>query len=119
MKAAITSIAALAALTNTGNGASVDVSEYIGKADLILSHTTPGGTSPTWDFVLETSEDGSTWVPAHTFPQRTNATAAGILIAEIDADGLRKFARLSRTAGGTSPTITAGLVISGTRRVMP
>ncbi|WP_127110376.1 hypothetical protein [Pararhodobacter zhoushanensis] len=118
-KVAIASIAAVAALTATGNGSAVDVSEFIGRAKLILSHTQPGGTSPTWDFELQHSADGSTgWEVAHAFDQLT-VEAAGIVTAEIDADGLRQFVRLSRAAGGTSPTVSASLVMVGKTRTMP
>ncbi|AZB63868.1 hypothetical protein EBL87_09010 [Cereibacter sphaeroides] len=120
MKAKIVSLAALAALTATGNGSAVDVAEFVGHAQLILSHSAPGGTTPTWDFKLQTSDDGSTgWEDYHTFAQIAGGASAGIVTAEIDADGLGKYVRLVRTAGGTSPTISAALSIVGKTRTMP
>jgi hypothetical protein len=114
------SVAALAALTATGNGAAVDVGEMHGKARAILSFTQPGGTTPTWDFRLEHSADGSTgWETLASFAQLTGATVAGLQSIEVDMDRARRFVRLARTGGGTSPTVTAGLALVGTKQVMP
>ena len=119
-KLATTVIAATAALTNTGQAAAVNVGEYHGKARAILHFGAAGGTTPTWDFVLEHSADGSTgWAALATFTQIVAATGAGVQEREIDMDAARGFFRLARTAGGTSPTIAAGLVITGTRPTMP
>lgn len=114
------SVAALAAMTATGNGTAIDVGEFHGKGKAILSHTLPGGTTPTWDFFIEHSEDGATgWTTLATFPQLTSASAAGIKVVEVDLDRAKRFVRLSRTAGGTSPTVTAGLAITGGKQKLP
>lgn len=119
-KLATLNVAALAAITATGNGAAVDCGEYHGKARALLSFTQPGGTTPTFDFRLEHSDDGSTnWTTLSSFAQLVAATVAGVQSIEVDMDRARRFVRLARTAGGTSPTVTAGLSIVGQKQVMP
>ncbi len=119
-KLATVAVAPLAAITATGNGSAVDVGEFHGKGRAILNFTQPGGTTPTFDFRLEHSADGSTgWDTLGTFAQLTGATVAGLQAIEVDMDRARRFVRLARTAGGTSPTVTAGLAIVGQRQIMP
>lgn len=119
-KLATANVAAVAALSATGDGSAVNVGEFHGKARAVLMHSAAGGTTPTWDFRVEHSENGSTgWATLATFSQIVAATAAGVQAIELDMDRARGFVRLSRTAGGTSPTITAGLAIVGTRQTMP
>jgi hypothetical protein len=74
--------------------------------------TAVSGTTPTADFKVQESDDNSTWKDLVTFDQ---ITAVGRHARKVQSK--RRYLRLARTIGGTTPsfTTTAGIV-SGPQR---
>lgn len=109
-------LAAVAALSTTAGGTAVDVSEFHGKAQVILIHTATGTPGHTVDFKLQHSEDNSTWadVTGAAFVQVTSV-AAGTKVIEVDADKLSRYLRLHRTVSA-SAVCTAGAVVVGKKQ---
>ncbi len=92
------------AITTSGQGSAVLVGPNLkGKLKAVIHITAVGGTSPTIDFKLQESEDGSTWSDiAHSRFDQINAT--GVYVQEFS--NTKKYVRLAWTVGGTSPSFT-------------
>lgn len=93
-------LAASAARTSSGAGASVDLGSA-STVDLAIQVTAVSGTTPTLDLALQTSDDGAAWQPLESTarivaPGRRKVRAAGSL----------RYVRVSWTIGGTSPSFT-------------
>lgn len=88
----------------TGNGTSVDNAASSASGGVAHLHiTAKTGTSPTAAFKVQHSTDNSTWVDLITFTSATGATSE-----RIEASGtVRRYLRVVRTLGGTSPVFTA------------
>lgn len=102
-----------AALTATGNSSGLQIEKTSeGGVWVEIAVTAVSGTSPTADFKVQESDNDSTYTDVVTFPQ---ITAAGRYFRLVQTD--KKYVRLNRTIGGTSPsfTVTAGIV-SGPQR---
>ncbi len=105
----VVALAVAASITATGNGASVNIGDYQGIAQLVLnSGPTNAGTNTV---KLQHSDDGSTgW--ADTGDQFTAVTTSGLQESIlVNADKFKKFVRVVDTmAGATSVVRSVSLV---------
>lgn len=90
-----------AARTATGSSAAVETGQWDVLRGLLLDVTAVSGTTPTLTVTVETSADSSTWYTVASFVQRT---AAGT--ERKSFPGLDRWARLTWTVGGTTPSFT-------------
>lgn len=95
-----TSLHASAARTATGASAAIEVGDR-GVLRLLLDVTAASGTTPTLDVTVQTSYDGTTWRSLGTFTQATGVTSE-----RKSFSGCDRFARVSYTIGGTTPSFT-------------
>lgn len=111
MKNVIVSIAPAVAVTADGNGAAVDVTNYIGKALLHLDASATAGADNTLDVKLQHSADGTSWADAGVaFAQVTNA-AASLQTVEVDVDRFKKYVRAVDDVAGTTPSVVRSVVM--------
>lgn len=97
-----------AALTATGNSSSLDTKKTGANGVVVeVAVTAVSGTLPTADFKVQESENDSTWNDLVTFAQ---ITAVGRFTRVVQSQ--KRYLRLARTIGGTTPsfTVTAGIV---------
>lgn len=101
------SLAALAAVTATGNGTSVDGLAATSNGGVGHIHCTAvAGSSPTNDCVIADSADNASFATILTFAQ---ITAAGSQRVEITGN-VRRYVRESHTIGGTGgPSTTVSV----------
>lgn len=99
-----------ARVTGSGNGASVDTSQLMGHAQLVVNAGATEAADNTIDLVLEESDDDQTFteVTAVSLTQLTNAGGVHEAIG-FDIDKVGRYVRLAYTLGGTSP---AGVLAS-------
>jgi hypothetical protein len=104
------------ALTASNNGAGVDVSAFEGNGYVTLNSSATGGAGMTSDVKLQHSADnGSTdaWTDTGvTFSQVTSA-GASFQSQFLPLDQFKKYVRVVNTLGGTTPTVTFGVQMSG------
>jgi len=93
-------LAGSAARTANGSG-----SPYVmgarGTLRLTLAVTASSGTTPSLTVTVENSADGSTWYTAGTFAAKTTTATE-----RKSFSGLDRFARVSWTITGTTPSFT-------------
>lgn len=102
-----------AALNSNGNSSGLNIGKTPAKGVWVeIAVTAASGTSPTIDFVVQESDDDSTYNDLVTFEQITETGRWSRLV-----QSKKPYLRLNRTLGGTSPsfTVTAGIV-SGPQR---
>lgn len=108
----ITALAAVLAVTATGNGTAVNVGDYHGIA---LLHLNAGaGNAGTTTVKLQHSDDGSTgWedVPGGAFAAVGTTASAQTLM--INSDRLRKFVRVVDTLAGGATAISRSVTLVG------
>lgn len=98
-----------AALTTTGNGASVDNAVATTKGGAGHIHVTAvAGTTPTLDAKIQHSVDDSVWVDLITF---TQLTAIGKQRVEVTGT-VNRYLRATRTIGGGSPSFTTTIAFA-------
>lgn len=116
------------AYTATANGSAVDLTGISEPVIAAVLHSAAGtGTTPTLSISFEHSEDGSTgWsaIPAAaltdangdpaTFTQVTNA--ASKQVRALRKELLKRYIRVVRTVGGTTPSFTATVILAGVKR---
>jgi hypothetical protein len=109
-----TPLAASQRVTASTNGGAVDLSLFTGNALFVLNASATEGAGQTADLKIQTSADGATgWVDAGiSFAQVTNAGASYQKVLAT-TDGLKKYARVVSTLGGTSPAVTYGVTVIG------
>jgi hypothetical protein len=93
-----------AARTTTGNSGAQPVEKGL-YLNLLVEVTAASGTTPTLDFTVEWSGDGTNWAtgqPADSFTQITAATVRAVKQFVAKAP----FYRLVWTVGGTTPSFT-------------
>jgi len=96
-----------AALTASGNSSSLDVKKTpVAGVPVEVVVTAVSGTTPTLDLVVQESDDDSNWNDVVTFKQITGTGRWGGLV-----QSKKRYLRLARTVGGTTPsfTVTAGI----------
>jgi len=109
------SLAVAAALTVSGNAAAVDISNFTGLAAFTLNSSATGGAGQTYAPKLQQSDDGVngfTDVPNGAFEQVTNAGPSFQRLL-LNVDQLKAFVRVVDTLGGTSPTVTRAVGLTG------
>lgn len=108
-------LAAAQRVTANTNGPAVDLSLFTGNAMFVLNASGTEAAATTADFKIQTSADGSTgWVDSGiAFAQVTNTASTGQQKFIATTDGLKKFARIVATLGGTSPAVTFGAQVIG------
>ena len=97
-------LAASAARTATGNGATV----HVGEADtarLTLDVTAAAGTTPSLTVAVQHSHDGSTWATHSSFAAKTTAGTERKVFG-----GLDRYVRATWTITGTTPSFTFSVV---------
>lgn len=112
----VLSLAAPAAQTATGNGTGVDLQQYEGLVAIVLNSAAGTGTTPTLDVKIQDSADNSSFadVAGAAFAQVTNAASTQKIT--INAESVRRYIRIVRTIGGTTPSFTFDVVALGLRK---
>lgn len=104
------------ARTATTNGTGIDLLTSDGGASARVSSGAVSGTAPTLDVQLQESDDNVTFV---------NIVAGGGVFATITAAPAsqrinfrrsKRYVRAVATIGGTTPSFTFGVVISGMKK---
>lgn len=86
--------------STAANLLSTTASNFIGLADV----DNDSGSTPTFDAIIQHSEDGSTWYDYITFTQVTTGTGNTEAVAVNSATGqMLQWVRVSVTLGGGSP----------------
>lgn len=92
--------------TASGNGSAYEMADN-GTLRLTLAITAASGTTPSMTVSVDTSTDGSTgWTSVGTFAAQTTTTAG----VRKMFTGLDRFARVSWTISGTTPSFTFSVV---------
>ncbi|MBT9156899.1 MAG: hypothetical protein DDT37_01890 [Firmicutes bacterium] len=107
----------VAARTTTGNGASIDIKDYIGRGKVMLDCAAGTGTTPTLDIVIQHSVDNVTFipVPGAVFAQVT--TAARQQQIGLDLDAAHRHVRIAFTIAGGTPSFTFSVQLVGWRQL--
>ena len=113
-----------ASRTTTANGTGVDLANY-DAACVVINAGTAGGTTPSFTFEVQESDDNSTFTAVAnadldgTEPVVT--TANDDTIYTIGYHGIKRYIRVAITAAsGTTPTLlSSAVVIRGKGRVKP
>lgn len=110
-----TALAVAASITATGNGSAVNVGDYQGIALLVLnSGAADAGTVTT---KLQHSEDGSTnWEDVTGGAFAAVGTSASEQTLMINADRLRKFARVVDTLAGGATAVVRSVHLVGRKQ---
>lgn len=103
-----------AAITATDNGPAVDVSKFTGNGHIVLNSSATGGAGQTSTVKIQHSDDGSTgWTDSGvSFDPVTNA-AASFQSLYVSLDQFKKYVRVVNTLAGSTPTVTASVVLIG------
>ncbi len=111
----VTALAAVLALTATGNGAAVDVGAYHGMA---LLHLNAGaGNAGTTTTKLQHSDDGATnWTDVTGAAFAAVGTVASEQTLKINADRLKKFVRVVDTLAGGANAISRSVTLVGKKQ---
>lgn len=117
-QANVVELAALAERTSTLTGTGIDISNYDGVAQLVLtSSAATAGTNPTLNVKVQESDvfgSGYDDVPGAEFAEVTDAADDCEMIA-IKTGELKRYIRIIGTIAGTStPTFQFGVVMLGT-----
>jgi hypothetical protein len=112
MIGSIKQVAALALVNATGGLASVTLSEFHGRAKLILMHGPTGAAGETITVKVQhrNGSDAFEDVPGAAFEQLTNASG-GTKEIELDADGLKTDVRLYATCSTNADATIAAVLI--------
>jgi hypothetical protein len=89
-----------ATVTVTASGSAISMQDNSEGFIATIVATTVGGTTPTFDFKLQHSDDGSNWYDLETFTQITTDTTE---LKEISKN-IMKNLRYDVVVGGTTPT---------------
>lgn len=111
----VTTLAASATITATGNGAAVDVGNYHGLCQLILaSGAANAGTSVS---KLQHSDDGSTgWTDVATATFAAVGTTASDQTVLFNADRFKKFVRVVDTLAGGANSVSRAVLLVGCKQ---
>lgn len=111
----VTALAAVLAITATGNGAAVNVGDYQGIA---LLHLNAGaGNAGTTTVKLQHSEDGTNnWEDVTGGAFAAVGTTASEQTLKINADKLRKFVRVVDTLAGGANAISRSVTLVGIKQ---
>lgn len=96
----VVSLAASAARTATGNGATTDAAN-VHSLSLLLDVTAASGTTPNLTVTIEESDDGTTWRTVAAFAAKT-AVSTERKSFQVSAD----FVRAVWAITGTTPSFT-------------
>ena len=103
------SLASLTALTATGTGTSVDNAAATSNGFVAHIHVTASaGTTPTMTALVQHSTNNSTWTTLGTFTAVTGTTSQRI----AGTGTVNRYARISYTIGGTTPSFTTQISLS-------
>ncbi|MBT9156872.1 MAG: hypothetical protein DDT37_01863 [Firmicutes bacterium] len=107
----------VAVRTATGNGASIDIRDYIGRGKIMFDCAAGTGTTPTLDVVIQHSPDNVTFilVPGAVFVQVTIVARQQQI--GLDLDAAHRFVRIAFTITGTGPSFTFSVQMVGWRQL--
>lgn len=100
------------------SGVSVDLSSDVGNiVSAVLIVGNAAGTTPTGDFLVQESTDGTTWTSATSgaFTQVTTSNQVQVVAFEPT----KRYVRTTGTVAGTNPVFEAQTLIVASRRVTP
>lgn len=108
-----------AAVTASGNGSGIDLKGYI-AAMLTFNSAVGSGTAPTLDIKVQDSADNSSFadVSGYTLTQVTGAAGNGVQNLFIDPRLVRRYVRVVKTVGGTSPSFTCEADLIGLKQTI-
>ncbi len=111
---AIKAISALPAarITATTTGAAINLADYIGEMQVVLTSSATEGADHTSNVKLQHCDTatGAFVDCGVAFDQITNA-GASFQVRHVNVDGLKKFVRVVNTLAGTTPAVTAAVAI--------
>lgn len=96
--------------TNDQSSQSIEVGHFK-EATLFIKVTEKVGTSPTIDFDLQASHDGTDWYKLADIAQISNPTLPFFADAVRFSDTIGRYIRLNPTVGGTSPSMTVTAIV--------
>lgn len=108
-----------AAVTATGDGSEVDMSDAAGPINLILSIGAVTGTSPTLSVTVKSAPNsGGTYaaVPEGTLFSLTSSDANSVKVIVLPQN-VNGFLKISWTAGGTTPSFTVAPLFVAQKRI--
>lgn len=106
-----------AARTSTGTSSAIDLVDYDGDVVVILDSGAGGGTSPTLDVTITTSDaSGGTYaaITGAAFTQVVG-TASQQKLA-ISKDDAKRYVKVAYAIGGTSPSFTFSANVIGAKK---
>jgi hypothetical protein len=109
---------ASARITADNTSAAVDVSDFQGVCQVILNSSATEAADNTSDVKLthcDTSGGTYTDVAGGAFAQVTNA-GASLQVLTLNADNLKQYVKVFNDLGGTTPAVTAGVLLIGTKQ---
>lgn len=114
MSIRVQTISAPAALAATTNGAAVNIVEFQGVCQVVLTTSATGGSGQTSTVKIQHSDDGSTgWTDTGLAFAATDHTADATLSLTTNVDQYKKFLRAVTTLAGTTPTVTNAVILVG------
>ena len=114
MKAVFANLMAAALLNSDGESAGVDIGAFDGWGRIILNSGATAAADNTADFSIEHSDDDVTYEPFTkvSFDQVTNA-GPSFQVASVNLSEMKRYARVKRVLGGTSPEVIASALVCG------
>jgi len=116
MRKTIATLAAPATLDATTNSDAVDVSQFHGLVDFVLTSTATGGEGQTSTVKIQHSDDGSTgWADTGVAFDAVDDAEGSVQSVRVSVDQLKKYVRVVTTLDGTDPTVGTGVLLIGSR----
>jgi len=108
----VVELAATAERTSTLTGSGVDLSDYTGPVNIILTSSAGAGTTPTLNVKLqESAASGSGYedVSGAVFAE-VDGSADSTQMITLQVDSLKQYVRVVGTIAGTDPVFSFGVV---------
>jgi hypothetical protein len=99
----------VAAVTATGNATSVDLQALDGEIAIIMDSAAGTGTTPTLNVKLQDSDDNSAFADVSGAAFTQVAASASVQKMSINKDEIRRYVRIVKTVGGTTPSFLVSI----------
>lgn len=118
--AAMLTLFAPAARTETANGIAIDLNDYDGPLVVLAASALGTGTTPTLAITLEDSDDNSTFGAVTEYTSVAVTDAAAVANKQvIDTSALKRYVRAVVTIGGDTPSFACAVLAFGVKKAMP
>jgi hypothetical protein len=98
-----------AAVTSDGNGTGVDLQQLSGELAIIADVSAGTGTSPTLDLKVQESDDNSTFTDVSGGAFTQVAGSASVQKISLNKDELKRYIRIAKDVGGTTPSFSVSV----------